>query len=93
MNKKNINALHKEKIEGKYVNFFKVGYNADVFVIDYYQIFPEDNETEASNQQKTAQQFRNDPKCRIITSPSDAKNLMEQLKLSIIEYEKDYKNV
>ena len=71
-----------ETIEGKYANYFNVGYNADVFVLDYYQIFPGDMQDTAKEKSVS------NPKCRIITSPSDAKHLLRHLEFTISEYEK-----
>lgn len=73
-----------ESPEGRYVNYFKVGHNADVFVIDYYQFLPDDDEAEADAQVEKS------PKCRLISSPSDAKQLMLHLKSSIKNYEKNF---
>lgn len=70
------------KIEGHYVNYFKVGYNRDVFVIDHYQYFPENPEEETEGLMPT------DPKLRLIASPADARQLLEHLKVSIENYEK-----
>jgi hypothetical protein len=70
--------------EGRYSNYFKIGHNADVFVIDYFQIFPEDHEDESDIEKRLI------PKARIITSPSDAIQLMNQLKSSIKAFEKDH---
>lgn len=70
--------------EGRYVNYFKVGYNADVFVMDYFQIFPEGDEA-----QKHTIEAKN-PSLRLITTPSDARQLLRHLKASINEFEDAY---
>ena len=69
-------------VEGVYVNYFKVGYNADVFVFDQYQIFGEDH----SN--CTEEFISACPRLRMIASPMDAKQWLKQLEASIGEYEK-----
>ena len=70
--------------EGRYVNYFKVGHNADVFVIDYFQYFPEDNDA------NTGTRIGGSPHCRLITSPNDAKQLLLHLESSIKLYESAY---
>lgn len=70
------------RTDGQYSNYFKVGHNSDVFVIDSYQVFLEDNDNNFA---------LNDilnPNSRIIASPVDAKVLMNQLKCAIEEFEK-----
>lgn len=73
-----------KSIEGLYINYSKVGHNADVFVIDCFQIFP-DNSEEKSNDQ-----LLKNPRIRIVTSPADVRQLYENLKVSIKAYEKRY---
>jgi hypothetical protein len=73
--------LNQEKLEGKYANYFKVGHNEDVFVIDYYQLFPDNDDDE------TKPKLLNSPNYRIILSPSDANQLLAHLKSAIDEYE------
>ena len=69
------NLIHKEeeKLEGRYANYFKVGYNAFEFILDFGQLYSE----------------RNDFKffTRIITNPISAKNFVEVLEESIAQYE------
>ena len=74
-------------IEGIYVNYFKVGYNAEVFVFDQYQIFSCDQNDTAPEDTMQC------PRVRMISSPIDAKLLLSQLKASIAEYEKTYGNI
>lgn len=69
-------------LEGRYANYFKIGHNADVFVIDYFQYFPVDREKLNENK------LSNTPRVRIITAPADAKQLFEDLKDSIEDFEK-----
>ena len=63
-------------IEGRYANFFKVGYNAFEFVIDFGQNYSEKNEAELFN--------------RVILAPAFAKALHAALKDSIKKYEKKF---
>jgi hypothetical protein len=65
-----------KKIEGKYANFFKVGYNAVEFVMDFGQFYPETDEAELYT--------------RIITNPCYAKVLLQTLQESIELYENIY---
>ncbi|MDJ0668047.1 MAG: hypothetical protein QNJ61_12235 [Desulfobacterales bacterium] len=71
-------------VEGVYVNFFKVGYNADVFVFDQYQIFGDDHDSCADDVIASC------PRLRMIASPMDAKQLLKQLEASIEAYEKHH---
>ena len=71
-------------IEGVYVNFFKVGYNADVFVFDQYQIFGDEHGNCDDNVIASC------PRMRMIASPMDAKQLLRQLEASIEAYEKHH---
>ena len=63
-------------IEGKYANYFKVGYNAFEFVIDFGQNYSENEDAELST--------------RIILAPVFARALNESLQDSIKKYEKKY---
>ena len=65
-----------KKLEGKFANYFKVGYNAFEFVIDYGQYFPDTEDTAFHT--------------RIITNPLAAINLMETLRDSLVQYEEIY---
>jgi hypothetical protein len=58
--------------EGRYANYFKVGFNAYEFVIDFGQEYPPDPERTY---------------LRIVTSPPLARNLAEILERSLREYE------
>jgi hypothetical protein len=66
-------AGSQKKLEGRYANYFKVGYNAFEFVFDFGQYYPETDEAELYT--------------RIITNPSYAKIFFETLKESIDRYE------
>jgi hypothetical protein len=63
-----------QKLEGKYANYFAVGYNAHEFIFDFGQNYSENDQAELHT--------------RIITSPSYAQALFELLHQSIAEYEK-----
>jgi hypothetical protein len=65
-----------KKIEGRYANYFKVGYNAFEFVLDFGQYYPETEKAELYT--------------RIITNPCYAKSLYETLRESIHQYEKAF---
>ncbi len=73
-----------DNVEGRYVNYFMIGYNTDVFVIDYFQHFPEDPEACGRPQPP------DEPKLRLITSPSDARMLLNSLRAAIKKYEAAY---
>ena len=64
------------KIEGQYANYFKVGHNAFEFVLDFGQFYPENGNAQLHT--------------RIITSPENAKCLLELLQKSIGQYEKEH---
>jgi len=84
MPKKITDACGAEPIEGNYVNYFKVGYNADVFVFDQFQVFGGDQHN------LTKAHIMRCPRYRTITSPMDAKQLLKQLAASISAYEKNH---
>ncbi|MBT8338923.1 MAG: DUF3467 domain-containing protein [Desulfatitalea sp.] len=63
------------KLEGKYANCFKIGYNAYEFIVDFGQCY--------AGQQE-------DFSTRIVTSPVYAKTLLKTLQNAIAEYEKIY---
>jgi hypothetical protein len=63
-----------KKLEGKYANYFAVGYNAHEFIFDFGQNYSETDQAELHT--------------RIITSPTYAKALFELLHQSIAGYEK-----
>jgi hypothetical protein len=62
--------------EGRYANYFKIGYNAFELIIDCGQCYADD----AAPQLHT----------RIITSPAYGKALLKTLSDSLEEYEKKY---
>ena len=63
-------------LEGRYANYFEVGYNAFEFLLDFGQYFPEGENSS--------------PHTRIITTPSYARVLLETLKESIEKYEQNF---
>jgi hypothetical protein len=63
-------------IEGKYANYFKVGYNAFEFVVDFGQNYSENDEAELYT--------------RVILAPAFAKALHASLEDSIRKYEKKF---
>jgi hypothetical protein len=58
--------------EGRYANYFKIGFNAYEFVIDFGQEYPPDAERTYM---------------RVVTSPSMARNLVDTLERSLRDYE------
>jgi hypothetical protein len=79
MNSKDKSSSKNDNFRGKYANYFKVGFNAYEFIIDFCQYYPEndcDSETEKAELCE-----------RFITSPAYAKSLMNVLMKSIKEYE------
>jgi hypothetical protein len=66
-------------LEGRYANYFKVGYNAYEFVIDFGQYYPENDQAELC--------------LRIITSPTYAKALLKTLEDSLDQYEKSFSTI
>ena len=61
-------------LEGKYVNYFKVGHNAFEFVLDFGQSYLENEDPQIHT--------------RIVTSPAYAKALLDTLRESLAQYEK-----
>lgn len=65
-----------DQLAGQYANYFRVGYNALEFVLDFGQCYAE----------STAAQFHT----RIISGPTYAKALLETLRESIDRYERAF---
>ena len=84
MSQKKIRCGQTDHFDGRYVNYFKIGYNTDVFVIDYFQYFPE------SLGVGKGQPVQSESKLRLITSPPDAKLFMNSLRAAIKRYEAAY---
>jgi Protein of unknown function (DUF3467) len=68
--------LHERELKGKYTNYFKVGYNAFEFVLDFGQYYPENEESALHT--------------RIITNPTYANAFLKVLRESLEQYERDY---
>jgi hypothetical protein len=76
MNEKHEDPPGADDLEGRYANYFKIGYNAFEFLLDFGQSY---NEGESA-------QFHT----RIITSPIYAKTLLRLLRASIEQYEQAF---
>jgi len=63
-------------LEGRYVNYFKIGYNAFELIIDCGQCYADNEEPRLYT--------------RIVTSPAYGKALLKTLAESLDEYEKTY---
>ncbi|HEV2860968.1 MAG TPA: DUF3467 domain-containing protein [Pyrinomonadaceae bacterium] len=63
-------------LEGRYANYFKVGYNAFEFVLDFGQCYAEDEGAQLHT--------------RIVTGPSYAKGLLKFLQDCIDNYELEF---
>jgi len=66
----------KNPLEGRYVNYFKIGYNAFELIIDCGQCYADNEEPQLYT--------------RIVTSPAYGKALLKTLCDSLDEYEKIY---
>ncbi len=76
MNRESKNSQDNSKLEGRYANYFKIGYNAFEFVIDFGQFYDEDEEAQLQT--------------RIVTSPFYAKSLLATLRGVIEQYERTF---
>jgi Protein of unknown function (DUF3467) len=63
-------------LEGRYVNYFKIGYNAFELIIDCGQCYADNEEPHLHT--------------RIVTSPAYGRLLLETLRDSLDEYEKAF---
>lgn len=63
-------------LEGKYVNYFKVGHNAFEFVLDFGQSYADNQEPQLHT--------------RIVTSPAYIKAFLETLRESAEQYERNF---
>lgn len=72
-------AVPASETEGRYSNYFKVGYNAFEFLLEFGQMYVE-SKGEAIHS-------------RIITTPSYAKALAELLAVSLAEYERQFGSI
>jgi len=78
MGPKKRTSWESQMLEGRYANYFKIGYNAFEFVIEFGQYYSENEEAELYS--------------RIITSPTYAKELLRILADSVSQYKKKYEN-
>lgn len=76
MNQKCADSLERGSLEGRYANYFKVGYNAIEFLLDFGQYYPEGREAQLYT--------------RIIINPIYAKALLKILSESIDQYEQAF---
>jgi hypothetical protein len=72
-------SCESQKFEGRYANYFKIGYNAFEFVIDFGQSYSENDKTELCT--------------RIVTGPVYAKALLKALKDSIETFETTFGSI
>jgi hypothetical protein len=79
MNSKEKSSPKKDNYRGKYANYFKVGFNAYEFIIDFCQYYPENDSDSETEKAELCERF--------ITSPAYAKSLVNVLSKSINEYE------
>lgn len=63
-------------LEGRYANYFKVGYNAFEFILDFGQRYSEGEDAKSHT--------------RIVTSPVYAKAFLETLGNSVEQYERSF---
>ncbi len=75
-------SLENDKSKAKYANFFKVGYNAYEFIIDFCQYYSANECCSETEKAELCQRF--------ITSPAYAKALLKVMQQSIEEYEKTF---
>jgi len=68
-----------KKLEGKYANYFAVGYNAHEFIFDFGQNYSENDPAELHT--------------RIVTGTTYAKALFDLLHQSLAEYEKAHGSI
>jgi hypothetical protein len=65
-------------LEGRYANYFEVGYNAFEFILDFGQLYAGGGEPYVHT--------------RIITNPAYAKELLKTLRTSVDQHEQSYGN-
>lgn len=68
--------IENHKLEGKYANYFAVGFSAYEYVFDFGQSYSENEGAELYT--------------RVVLSPVHAKNFLKTLKNSIAQFEADY---
>ena len=72
----NISNRKDQRLEGKYANYFAVGYNAHEFIFDFGQNYSENDQAELF--------------ARIVTNPASAKAFFVTLQKSISLYEQSF---
>ena len=72
----NISNRKDQRLEGKYANYFAVGYNAHEFIFDFGQNYSENDQAELF--------------ARIITNPAYAKTFLQTFQRSISQYEQNF---
>jgi hypothetical protein len=65
----------KDDAEGRYANYFQIGFNAYEFILDFGQQYPPDAERIHT---------------RIVTSPPLARSLLETLERSLRDHDREY---
>jgi hypothetical protein len=68
-----------KRVEGRYANYFMVGYNSVEFVFEFVQSYSDPPEETAHT--------------RIITSPAYAKELLAVLQHAIADYEREFGSI
>lgn len=76
MNNETRNSGNRESPEGRYSNYVEVGFNAFEFLFEFAQMYSDSELSHAHT--------------KIVMSPYYAKNLLETLQKSILQYEADY---
>jgi len=66
----------RDGVEGKYANYFQIGYNTFEFLLDFGQLYADGRQERIHT--------------RIITSPAYAKELLQVLWASIEQYEQKF---
>jgi len=77
MGRKEKSFCSNNPFEGRYTNYFKVGFNLYEFVFDFGQCYEDEEERETIH-------------TRIITSPAYAKRLVELLTEAVVKHETQY---
>jgi hypothetical protein len=77
MNSKLKYMRNERQLHGRYANYVEIGHNAFEFILDFGQVYPEED---------VDTQFHT----RIIVNPVYAKSLLEVLKRSIEKYEEAF---
>jgi hypothetical protein len=76
MSEETSNLGSDSQLEGRYSNYVEVGFNAFEFIFDFGQLYTDSGQPRSHT--------------KIVMSPHYAKNLLETLQKSLVEYETDY---